>query len=291
MLVYDCFQYFNENTILNIRLNILNNFVDKFVIVEATRDHAGRKKKLNFNINNFKKFKKKIIYIIVNDIPLIVKSHKNNWHPNHIRDQFQRNCILRGLKNATKNDIILISDIDEIPNLFNLKKSLKQNKFVFFKQRFFRYKLNLSIINSKEEKLIYKTKYREWIGTVASLKKDFISPQYLRDLRNRAEKYIFRKKKKFFSKQFFLFKPYIIKNGGWHFSYINTPKMIVHKIQSFCHGDLNTKANTDINIIKSKIMNKIDPIESDYKLAKIKISKIFPSYIIENRRKLKKWII
>jgi len=67
--------------------------------------------------------------------------------------------------------------------------------------------------------------------------------------------------------------------------------MIVHKIQSFCHGDLNTKANTDINIIKSKIMNKIDPIESDYKLAKIKISKIFPSYIIENRRKLKKWII
>lgn len=118
---------------------------------------------------------------------------------------------MRGLKNATKNDIILISDIDEIPNLFNLKKSLKQNKFVFFKQRFFRYKLNLSIINSKEEKLIYKTKYREWIGTVASLKKDFISPQYLRDLRNRAEKYIFRKKKNFFLNNFFYLNHILLK--------------------------------------------------------------------------------
>lgn len=294
MRIYDCFIYFNENTILDIRLNILNDYVDKFVIVEATRDHAGRKKKLNFNINNFKKFEKKIVYIIVNDIPLIVKSHKNGWHPNHVRENFHRNRILKGLKDAAENDLILISDVDEIPNLpnlSNLKNLLEKNKFLFFRQKFFRYKLNLSIINKKEEKLIFNSKYRDWIGTVASLKKNLISPQYLRDLRNKAEKYLFAKKKKFFSKQFFLFRPYIVENGGWHFSYVNSPKMIVNKILSFAHGDLVTKVNTNIKSIKSKIIKKIDPIELDYKLGKIKISKIFPSYIIKNKKKLKRWII
>ena len=132
MAIYDCFSYFNEDTILDIRLNTLNEYVDKFVIVEATRDHAGRSKKLNFNINHFRKFKKKIIYIVVNDVPKIAKSIKKGWHPNHARDQFQRNCISRGLLNASDNDLILISDLDEIPNLTNLKNSLEKNKIVFF---------------------------------------------------------------------------------------------------------------------------------------------------------------
>jgi beta-1,4-mannosyl-glycoprotein beta-1,4-N-acetylglucosaminyltransferase len=90
MAIYDCFLYFNEDTILDIRLNTLNEFVDKFVIVEATRDHAGRKKKLNFNINHFRKFKKKIIYIIVNDLPKIAKFFKKGWHPNHSREQLSK---------------------------------------------------------------------------------------------------------------------------------------------------------------------------------------------------------
>ena len=290
MAIYDCFSYFNEDTILDIRLNTLNKYVDKFVIVEATRDHAGRSKKLNFNINHFRKFKKKIIYIVVNDVPKIAKAIKKGWHPNHARDQFQRNCISRGLLNASDNDLILISDLDEIPNLTNLKNSLKKNKIVFFRQKYFRYKLNLSVIGNKEEQVIYNSRYKECIGTVAALKKNFKSPQHLRDLRNKAEKYIFAKKKKFFSSQFFLFRPYIIENGGWHFAYINTPKLIINKIQSFCHGELATEENTNINIIRSRISKYVDPIEPDHKLEKIKIDKNFPDWIIKNKRKFKKWI-
>lgn len=291
MAIYDCFSYFNEDTILDIRLNTLNQYVDRFVIVEATRDHAGRNKKLNFNINNYKKFKKKIIYIIVEDIPRIVKFFKKNWHPNHARDQFQRNCISRGLQDANDNDLILVSDLDEIPNLSNLKNSLDKNKIVFFRQKYFRYKLNLSVVANNEEQIIYNSRYKECIGTVAALKKNFQSPQYLRDLRNKAEKFIFSQKKKFFSSQFFLFRPYIIENGGWHFAYINTPKLIVNKIQSFCHGELATAENKDISIIKSRLSKYIDPIEPDHKLEKIKLDHKFPDWIIKNKKKFKKWIV
>jgi beta-1,4-mannosyl-glycoprotein beta-1,4-N-acetylglucosaminyltransferase len=291
MTIYDCFSYFNEDTILDIRLNTLNEYVDKFVIVEATRDHSGRSKKLNFNINNFRKFKKKIIYIVVNDLPKTVKFFKKGWHPNHARDQFQRNCISRGLLNASDNDLILISDLDEIPNLGNLKNSLKKNKIVFFRQKYFRYKLNLSVIGNKEEQIIYNSRYKDCIGTVATLKKNLKSPQYLRDLRNKAEKYIFAKKKKFFSSQFFLFRPHIIENGGWHFGYINTPKLIIHKFKSFAHAEIATKDNTDINILKSRIKNYTDHIDPNYKLEKIKIDNMFPDYLVKNKKKFKNWIV
>jgi len=290
MAIYDCFSYFNEDTILDIRLNTLNEYVDKFVIVEATRDQAGRKKKLNFKISNFNKFKKKIIYIIVYDIPEIVKFFKKGWHPNHKRDQLQRNCISRGLLDANDNDLILISDLDEIPNLSNLKNSLEKNKIIFFRQKYFRYKLNLSIVCNQDEQKIYNSKYMECIGTVGAQKKNFKTPQYLRDLRNKAEKYIFRKKNNFFSSQFFLFRPHIIENGGWHFAYINTPKLIVHKIKSFAHAELATKNNTNINYIKSRINNFIDPLDPSHKLEKIKLDNSFPDYIIRNKKKFKNWI-
>ena len=99
-----------------------------------------------------------------------------------------------------------------------------------------------------------------------------------------------QKKKNFLVHNFFLFRPYIIENGGWHFAYINTPKLIINKIQSFCHGELVTEENTNINIIRSRISKYVDPIEPDHKLEKIKIDKNFPDWIIKNKRKFKKWI-
>ena len=143
MRVIDCFMYYDEDLVLDIRLNTLNNAVDKFVICEATRDHSGNKKKLNFNINNFSKFKDKINYVIVDDIPINVESKKRNWHENHIRDQFQRNALSRGYEKFDLNDWIMISDIDEIPdpkkiNNFDIKK-----KYACFLQKNFQSKINL----------------------------------------------------------------------------------------------------------------------------------------------------
>ena len=129
--------YYDEDLVLDIRLNTLNNAVDKFVICEATRDHSGNKR-LNFNINNFSKFKDKINYIIVDDIPINV-SPKKKLHENHIRDQFQRNALSRGYEKYDLNDWIMISDIDEIPdpkiNNFDIKK-----KYACFLQKTFNQK-------------------------------------------------------------------------------------------------------------------------------------------------------
>ena len=113
--------YFDEDLVLEIRLNTLASIVDKFVVAEATRDHAGRNKKLNFDIKNYPNFKNKIEYLIIDDLPIDVKAKKNNWHENHYRDQFQRNSLERGYSNYDKDDLIMISYIDEIPEPKKIK--------------------------------------------------------------------------------------------------------------------------------------------------------------------------
>ena len=135
MKLYDCFMYFDEDLVLDLRLNILNDHVDKFVIAEATKDHTGRDKKLNFNLKNFSRFKDKINYIIVNDLPMNLKFFKKDWPVHHLRDQHQRNALSRGYKNCDDEDLIMISDIDEIPDP-NKIREFKINTHVLCKKIF-----------------------------------------------------------------------------------------------------------------------------------------------------------
>ena len=160
MAIYDCFQFFNEEHILDLRLNVLDKFVDFFVIVESTTDHQGKQKKLNLNLNNFKKFKNKIIYIVVDDTAEnIKKPHKGG---NSLVEQHQRNSIMRGLNKCDDNDLIILSDVDEIPDLTKLNSFDKKNKYAVFSQKAFAYKLNL--FNESEN---------NWHGSKMCLKKKF----------------------------------------------------------------------------------------------------------------------
>ena len=143
MKLIDCFMYFDEDLILDIRLNVLYDSVDKFIIAEATRDHAGKEKKLNFDLNNFSKFKKKIEYLIIDDLPIKVTSKKNDWHENHLRDQFQRNSLSKGYKNYNDDDLIMISDIDAIPDTKKISSFELEKKYACFLQKNFQSKLNL----------------------------------------------------------------------------------------------------------------------------------------------------
>ena len=164
MKLIDCFMYFDEDLVLDIRLNTLNEKVDKFIIAEATKNHAGEPKKLNFNINKFPKFKDKINYLIIDDLPLDVKSFKKGWHENHARDQFQRNALERGYKEFSDQDIIMISDIDEIPDPEKLKEFKIEKKYACFLQKNFQSKLNLLNISDGD-----------WAGTRICQKK-YINP-------------------------------------------------------------------------------------------------------------------
>tara|TARA_B100001540_G_C15769179_1_gene625486 strand:+ start:914 stop:1693 length:780 start_codon:yes stop_codon:yes gene_type:complete len=256
--------YFDEDLITDIRFNVLNDHVDKFVIVEATRDHAGNPKKLNFDVNKFKKFKDKIIYEVVEDIPEKVEKYKKGWSPNFFRENFHRNAISRALKNCLPNDLILISDADEIPN-FDMLNKIKLKNFALFRQKNFLYKLNLMSDDN-------------WLGTGICYKKYLQSPQWLRNKRFLRRGFIRR----------IFFKTQIIENGGWHFTFLKKPEDIVKKMKSYGHGDLEKLGDIE-NIKKSIEQNKFF-IDNKINLTKVEINKNLPKFIIDNQDYFKEWI-
>ena len=262
--------YFDEDMVLDIRLNTLNDKVDKFIIAEATKNHAGHPKKLNFNINNFSKFRDKIIYLVIEDLPTHVKFFKKGWHENHLRDQFQRNSLERGYKDFSDEDLIMISDIDEIPDPKKIKNFKIENRYACFMQKNFQSKINLLNITDGQ-----------WAGTKICQKKYLKSPQWLRNLKI--------KKRSFF--KFFKKEVQIINDGGWHFSFLKDPKSIKNKIISYSHQEYNTQDYTNIKKIEEKISLGKDLFERNIVYKKINIDNSFPDYIINNKEKFKNWII
>jgi len=268
MAIFDCFQYFNEEHIAELRFNILDEFVDNFVIVESTVNHQGKPKKLHFDIDKYKKFKNKINYIVVDDTPEDIK--KPHEGGESLVEQHQRNSLMRGLKNASDNDLIILSDVDEIPNLNKLNE-FNKNNYAVFSQKMFMYKLNL--LNLKEN---------NWHGSKICLKKNFKSPQWLRNLK--FKKYPFWRIDKVRNLQ-------IILDGGWHFAYLQSPENILKKIKSFAHGEFNKNEIANEENIKLKIEEGQDIFNRGYGLKKVEVDSAFPRYILENKDKLKKWIV
>ena len=294
MKIYDCFTYFDEDLILDARLNILNDHVDYFVIVESTFNHNGESRRLKFDINKFRKFKDKIKYIIWDRIPEdiekintddeeIVKEHKliNNAVR---RDNGQRNYVEKGLEDSDENDLILLSDLDEIPFLNKIDLRKIKNKIIIFEQLMCYYKFNLAIPNYK------------WFGTRACLKKNLKSPQWLRNIK--ARKYpFFRFDILFNQKKFNNIK--IIEQGGWHFTNIKTPEEIHYKYKSYCHHREYELSGMNVDkirdIIKSrhtlydlKIDQRNNKIGKGMKLINLE-NKDLPNYIVNNKNRLIEW--
>jgi len=270
--IFDCFMFNGENIVLDIRLNILDKYVDYFVIVESNYNFSGKKKKKLFNIENFRKFKNKIIYFIVNDLPKKTDHfYYNNrwWHKNHVRDQYQRNKILEAINTAKPNDIIIISDIDEIPNFkkINIKKI---DKLVVCEQKYFKYKINL-----------FSGVMSPWGGS------RIIKKKYLNNVQKIRNTYV--KKIKFWQFYRHFTNPKTIKNCGWHFHWIQKPNEILNSIKSYAHGEYNKKHFKNIYHIKKKLKLQED-IFSGEKLFKSKIDATFPDYIIKNKKKFKQFI-
>jgi beta-1,4-mannosyl-glycoprotein beta-1,4-N-acetylglucosaminyltransferase len=268
MAIYDCFQYFNEEHIADLRFNILNEFVNYFVIVESTVNHQGKEKKLQFDINKFSKFKKKIRYIIVDDTPQnIRKPHEGG---ESLVEQHQRNSLMKVINKADDNDLIILSDVDEIPNLKKLNLFNSEN-YAVFSQKMFMYKINLLNINENN-----------WHGSKICLKKNLKSPQWLRNLK--FKKYPFWRIDKPRNIQ-------IIENGGWHFAYLQSAENISKKIKSFAHGEFNKKHLADEEKIKARIEKGEDVFERGFEIKKVEIDNTFPNYIKQNQDKLKNWIV
>ena len=287
--------FFDEEMLLELRLNTLDKFVDKFVIVESAYTHSGKEKKLIFDINKYPKFKEKIDYIIVRDLPQGIEQIGNDDSNLEItnkeimnalrRENFQRNAIKRGLINANDNDWIIISDLDEIPDLSNINFNSINKKIIFFKQKVFYYKLNLEL------------KTLRWIGSKACKKKYLKSPQWLRNVKDKIYPkwrldIVFSEKR--YNSVFF------VENGGWHFSFVKKPEDIEKKLKSYLHHreyDLDPLGIENIkNLIKSKAViydHRVDQTQYKFgggqKLEKIDI-KFLPEYIFSQKEKYLEWL-
>tara|TARA_X000000368_G_scaffold416976_1_gene412139 strand:+ start:1322 stop:2191 length:870 start_codon:yes stop_codon:yes gene_type:complete len=287
--------YFDEDVVLDLRMNVLDEHIDYFVIVESTFTHKGDARKLKFNIEKFPNFKDKIIYLVYDNEPKNIKKISNDENETNksikyilnaaYRENGQRNFISEGLKRAQPDDLILISDVDEIPNLMNFDFKNFKEKILIFKQDMFYYKFNLRLPN-----LI-------WSGTKGCKKKDLLNPQWLRNIKDR--KYSFYRLDTFFSKTKYI-NIKLINNGGWHFSNLKTAKEIEYKLKSYLHHrefDANPISSDKINeIMKNKIAIydlTLDKRERKFgegkKLEKCKID-ILPKYLNENQTIYKEWL-
>ncbi len=284
--------FFDENMLLDLRLNILNNYVSKFIICESTYNHNGKRKKLNFDIKNFSKFKSKIEYVVSDKEPENLKifnkddtldlRESKTLDNALIRENFQRNFVNKQLLNIDDNDLILINDLDEIPNLINFSY---KNKITIFKQKMLYFKFNL----------MYKN--LSWTGSKICKRKNFINPQWLRNIKTR--KYPLWRLDILFSKTKYN-DIKIIENGGWHFTNIKTAEEIHHKMKSFLHHYEYEKSGLNPQNIEKLIKQK--KALYDYKadqrdnkwsnnneLEKIDLN-FLPEYISKNKLKYKDWL-
>ena len=295
MKIYDCFMFFDEEMLLDLRLNIMNQYVDKFVITEANYMHNGSRKKFNFNINNFPKFKDKIIYIpIETPPPGLFTLDQNDDHKTksnkliknaYVREIYQIQKVQEGLTNSDENDIVIISDLDEIPNLEKINFNKINNRLIFFIQKMYYYKLNL----------FYKSV--PWFGSKACKVKNLISPQWLRTIKNK--KYPFWRIDTYFSKRKYNNIDFI-EDGGWHFTNIMSPENLEKKLRGFLHHVDYESSGLRLDDLKKfmkekRVMYNHSTDKKNQKWGKGEILKKkdlneMPNYVSNNINKYKPWL-
>ena len=244
----------------------MNKKVDFFIIVEFGENHQGRKKGKKIDQNILKKFENKIRYFYVE------KFNKNmsSWE----RENYQRNYIKRGLYDADNNDIIIISDLDEIPNLTKINLKKLENVVYVFKQINIMYKFNLA-------------RDFNWFGTKLCKLKKLKSPQWLRSLKVH-KRYSYFRIDKFFSKNY-IHDFEIIENGGWHFSWIRNVNKIIEKLNSFAHLEFNNNKYKNSKYISKCLKDDINFMDTNEKLMKIDME-LLPDYLISNKEKFKLYL-
>lgn len=271
-MIYDCFQFFNELDILKLRLHVMSPIVDKFVISEATETFAGEKKPLYYEENKemFREFSDKIIHVVVKDTP---------QDGTHERDTFQKNAVGRGLLNCKEEDIIIFSDLDEIPNPDKIKEILthfEEDKIYHFAQRLFYCYLNMEEVSGKL--LSYAGDFEgvakpQWIGTKMCSYKLLKEKGFaLGDLRFPQRKEIGIR----------------VADGGWHFGYMggngekDAKKRVAKKVQSAAHQEYNNRAV--LSEVEDKIRDGEDIFGRDAKFIHTTIDETYPCYLREHRK-------
>lgn len=282
-MIYDTFPFFNELELLEVRLHELDPVVDRFVLAEATRTHSNQPKPLYFqeNRSRFERFLPKISHVIVDDMP----DSSDTW----ALENHQRTAIARGLPRCQPEDLILHSDVDEIPRassvaalprrmifrdgpliraghgilrrpgVYRLIRNVlkKFHPFVWvFEHRQFYFHLNLGCVDLPV-----------WQGTRATFYRDFTTAYYLRRWRG-----------------------HLITNAGWHFSYMGGADRVRQKIQAYAHQEHNIPEFTDLKRIESVLRDGQWIYGDEHKLRVVELDDSFPKFITSNRQKFAGWL-
>ena len=268
MKIYDCFTFYNENELVKLRFKELYDQVDNFVVVEANQTFTNRPKPWNFDIDNYPEYADKIIYIQVEDMP----NSSNPWD----NEEFQRNAIMRGLESADDDDIVIISDADEIPRPSVIDSLRESDQTIFaFRMALFNFKFNYMRKNPGQ--------YDIWAMAGRYSIFNDIKPDAFRSLRFQ-----------------FMQAPYnykndgceVIEHGGWHFGYMGDNEYLKDKAQSFSHQEVNRPEflehiDVESSIAERKEWNRNDPAV----YAIVELDDYFPQSVINNQDLYKKFIL
>ena len=276
-MVYDCFQFFNELDILKIRLNVLSPVVDRFVISEATETFSGLKKPLYYEENKelFAAFQDKIVHVVVDDTP------KGAGWGTHERDTFQKNAVTRGLKDCTDDDIVIFSDLDEIPNPDKIREILQnfqEDKIYHFAQRLFYCYLNMEEVSGSL--LSYAGEFegverKKWIGT------KMLCYKLLREQNLLLGELRFPERKEIGIR---------VDDGGWHFGYMgghgekDIRKRVQEKVVSAAHQEYNSRHV--LSNVTDQIKDGKDIFGRNAQFVRCEIDESFPRYIREHQKEL-----
>lgn len=270
-MVYDCIPFFNEIDILKLRLHILDSLVDKFIIEEATVTFSGEPKELCFEKNKelFREFLPKIEYIVVDDSPVNTTTH--------LRDKFQKNALIKGLKDASEEDVILLSDVDEIPNPKVLKKIIGEfdkNKIYHLAQRMFYCYLNMEETSGKLLSITGEfpgVERKLWLGTKVFSKKSIPAEGIiqLREASTTAPEAV------------------RVADGGWHFGYMGSvgEKDVAKRIGTKVVAAAHQEYNDDVLLAEAadRLLLGMDMFGRDARFERVELDESYPEYLLAHR--------
>ena len=268
--IYDCFAFFNELDLLEIRLNELDPVVDYFVLVEATRTFQKQPKPLYFaeNRERFKQFEKKIIHVVVDHYPNFFTRFRTPRPMDY--DNHQKNQIVKGLKNANPDDIIIYSDLDEIPRPEKIIEYRDVPGTKVFQQLFCTYFINcISTHGPTEPCQLNRNGMHYWRGSVMARYADFKNTKEFRKRRDRQGEGIVQ-----------------IEDGGWHFTYLGGLETVRQKLHSFAHSHeekYQLTAADDEEQLTQMLNNAVDLFGRDYRYEFVELDERFPRYVREHR--------
>lgn len=266
-MIYDCFVFYDELDLLEIRLNTLNDVVDRFVIVEARETFSQTEKPLFYELNKkrFAKFEDKISTVVIDRFP------RMNWKKlrparNWDRENYQRNALLQGLTQCTNDDIIIFSDVDEIPRPEKVLEYKNTPGIKTFYQEMYFYYLNYLVVDHPEPNSMYKD-YKPWHGSVMGSYRYFKkSPNDVRTFRSRKDS-----------------EHTMVMDGGWHYSFMGGTEMILKKLRAYAHTEYMGSETFNPQWIEEQVRAGKDVLNRSMSFKQVALEERAPKYLAENQ--------